>query len=112
MTFFSKFPHVFFSYHFKHEDYTIEVVPISYTLADVMNFLPLDDNSMTDERRTKQMMFLKEFVGSFTMNENHGMGNLEVMDKFNFACLGLAHSTPETVIYEEIGIKGPVTRKH
>ena len=74
----------------------------------------MNDVAMTDERKTRQTMFLKEFIGSFkgfqagkvTIKEDQGMGNLETMDKCHFIRLGLARSAPETVIYEEVGIRG------
>ena len=102
-----------FSYHYNHEDFTIDPVPISYSLADLLNFPPLNDTSMCENRKTRQKMFLIEFIGSFkgyragkvTMREDQGMGNLELMDKSHFISLGLAHSGPETIIYEEVGIK-------
>ena len=76
----------------------------------------MNDVAMTDERKTRQTMFLKEFIGSFkgfqagkvTIKEDQGMGNLETMDKCHFIRLGLAHSAPETVIYEEVGIRGQI----
>ena len=35
------------------------------------------------------------------------MANLEIMDKSYFNHLGLAHSAPDTIIYEKVGISGP-----
>lgn len=54
-----------------------------------------------------------EFIGSFkgyragkvTLHEDQGMSNLELMNKSHFISLRLAHSAPETIIYEEVGIK-------
>lgn len=104
-----------FLHHFNHEEFIVEAVPIDFTLADLLNFPPMDDDSMTEERKTKQMVFLNEFVGSYKgfqagkvmIKEDQGMGNLEMVDKCHFIRLGLAHSAPDTVIYEEVGIKGP-----
>ena len=110
---FFKLPRAF-SYHFTHEDFSIESIATGYTLGEFLNFPSLDDITMSDERKTRQLLFLKEFIGSYkgfqagkvTMKEDQGMAGLEMMDKSYFICLGLAHGAPETVIYDEVGIRG------
>ena len=89
----------------------------SLQLGDLLYFPPLNDETMTHERKMKQMMFLQHFIGSFTgfqagrrmsstKQEDHQ--NLETVDKSYFVHLTLAHGVPNSIIYEEVvGISGP-----
>lgn len=88
--------------------------PIAYSLVELLNFVVKDD-SMPVDRRMKQK-FLREFVGSFKGfqcgkglgQKNSGYMDAELVDKaYYFISIGLAHSPPNTIIYEEVGISMP-----
>lgn len=72
---------------------------------------------MTEGHKAKQEMFLQEFIGSYkgfqsgkgmsvAKYEDYRSTNVELLDKSYFIHLGLALSSPDTIIYEEVGILG------
>ena len=101
---------------FGHKEFSLPATPAGCTLAELLNFVS-DDGIMCESRKAKQEMFMAKFIESFkgfqsgkglytARHEDYGLMDLEALDKSYFIHLGLAHSAPDTLIYEEVTLLG------